>query len=241
MLEIKNLYKSYEDKKVLEDFNLEIKDGEIFGLIGHNGAGKSTTIKSIVGIHDFESGNIFVDGINIKEDVLLAKKKMSYVADSPDLFLKLNMRYYLKFISEVYGIDKKESEENIEKYSKLFEMESNLDKTIGEFSHGMRQKVFIIGSLIVNPKLWILDEPMTGLDPASAFKLKNVMKERAKEGNSILFSTHVLEVAEQLCDRIAILNKGKILFLGSMEELKKLNIGEDLEKIYLNLVENHRE
>lgn len=236
MIKIEGLTKEYGDKKALDNLNLEIRDGEIFGLIGHNGAGKSTTIKSLVSIIEATSGNIYIDGMDLKEERLEIKKRIGYVSDSPDMFLKLPAINFWKFVADAYGIAPKVREKRLDYLCSVFAMEDNYNKTIEEFSHGMRQKTFIIAALLSNPKIWILDEPMTGLDPQSSYNLKELMKKHAEDGNTVLFSTHVLEVAEQICDRIGILSKGKLLFVGTMQDLKDIHPGESLEKIYLGLV-----
>lgn len=236
MIKIENLTKYYGSKKALNNLSLEIKDGEIFGLIGHNGAGKSTTIKSIVSIINPTSGKIFVDGMDLEENRTEIKKMIAYVSDTPDMFLKLPAISFWEFVANAYGVDPKLREKRLEYLCSIFSMEGNYNEVLGNFSHGMRQKAFIIAALISNPKIWILDEPMTGLDPQSSFNLKELMREHASKGNTVVFSTHVLEVAEQICDRIAILSKGNLLFLGSMEELKSLYPGKSLEKIYLEMV-----
>ena len=236
MIKIENLTKYYGSKNALNNLNLEIKDGEIFGLIGHNGAGKSTTIKSIVSIINPTSGKIFVDGMDLEENRTEIKKMIAYVSDTPDMFLKLPAISFWRFVANAYGVDPKIREKRVEYLCSIFSMEGNYNEVLGNFSHGMRQKAFIIAALISNPKIWILDEPMTGLDPQAAFNLKELMREHANNGNTVVFSTHVLEVAEQICDRIAILSKGNLLFLGSMEELRNLYPGETLEKIYLDMV-----
>ncbi|WP_156299659.1 ABC transporter ATP-binding protein [Streptobacillus canis] len=235
MISIKNLVKKYDEKIVLDDLNLEVKSGEIFGLLGHNGAGKSTTIKSIVSIVNPEEGEIYIDELSLKEYRNDIKKKISYVTDSPNIFLKLPVMSYLQFIGNIYEVENNLLEERIDKYKKIFRMDDAMYNIIEELSYGMRQKVFLIGSLITDSDIWILDEPMTGLDPEAAFNLKEIMKERKKQGKTIIFSTHVLEVAENICDRVGILNKGKLIFIGSMDELKALDYGENLEEIYLNL------
>lgn len=236
MIKIQNLTKKYSGKTALNNLNMEINDGEIFGLIGHNGAGKSTTIKSIVSIIEPTSGEIFIDGKNIKENRLEIKKNIGYVSDTPDLFLKVPAIEFLRFIATVYGIEREEAKSRIDELCTIFSIGEDLNKTIEEFSHGMRQKTFVIAALLSNPKTWILDEPMTGLDPQASFNLKELMKKHAQGGNTVLFSTHVLEVAEQLCDRIGILSKGNLIFIGTMDELRFLHPGDSLEKIYLNMI-----
>lgn len=236
MIEIKSLSHNYGSKKALDNINLEIRDGEIFGLIGHNGAGKSTTIKSLVNILEYTQGEILIDGVDIHQDRMSAKKKIAYVPDSPDMFLKLQAVEYWHFIGAVYNMDKASIDSEIDRLCEIFSMKDSKNDIIETFSHGMRQKTFVIGALLVNPQIWVLDEPMTGLDPQSAFNLKEMMKEHTRKGNSVLFSTHVLEVAEKLCDRIGILKEGKLIFVGNFSELKSSYDGDNLEEIYLNLV-----
>lgn len=240
MIKLVNLSKKYVDKYALNNLNLEIKDGEIFGLIGHNGAGKSTTINLLTSMIDATDGDIYIDELDIKSSRDIIKQKIAYVPDSPDIFLNLTAIEYWDFIANVYGIDKQIKQERIERFTNLFDISDKLYESLDSFSHGMRQKVILIGALVVNPKIWILDEPMTGLDPQASFDLKQLMKEHRNLGNTVLFSTHVLAVAEQICDRIAILKKGQLIFVGSMEELKSLYEGEDLETIYLKLAGNHQ-
>ncbi|MGX7112435.1 ABC transporter ATP-binding protein [Gemella cuniculi] len=236
MIQIKNLTKQYDTKLALSNLNLTINDGEIFGLIGHNGAGKSTTIRSLVSLIEPTSGEILFDNKNLKNNRLECKKQIGYVPDSPDMFLTLSAYEYWSLIGDLYELDDKVKEDRIYKYSKLFNMIGVEHQAIESFSHGMRQKVFLIAALISEPRFWIMDEPMTGLDPQAAFDLKNLMKEHKKKGNSVLFSTHVLEVAEHLCDRIGILSKGKLVFIGTLAELKNQHVGSSLEEIYLNIV-----
>ena len=222
MIEIKKVSKSYvKEKKSISDLDLEIKNGEIFGFLGPNGAGKTTTIKMITGILEIDEGDILLDGTSISKSPVEAKKKFGFVPDNPDIFLKLKGIEYLNFLSDIYKIPKEERKEKIESLSKKFEIYENLNDRIQSYSHGMRQKINVIGTLLHNPKNWILDEPMTGLDPKSSHDLKEMMKEYAKAGNTVFFSTHVLEVAEKLCDRIGIINKGKLIFVGTYEEMKK--------------------
>lgn len=239
MIEIKNLNKSFvKNKKVIDNLNLTVKDGEIFGFLGPNGAGKTTTIKMITGILEKDSGEILIDGSNISEEPIEAKNKFGFVPDSPDLFLKLRGMEYLNFLGDVYKVSKKDRKEKIETLAKLFDIYDNLNDKIQNYSHGMRQKIVVIGALLHSPKNWILDEPMTGLDPKSAYDLKELMKEHAKKGNTVFFSTHVLEVAEKLCDRIGIINKGKLIFVGTYDEMKK-QFKEDasLEELFLEITE----
>lgn len=239
MIEIKNVSKSYvKGKKTINDLKLEIKNGEIFGFLGPNGAGKTTTIKMIIGVLDIDEGDILIDNISIKENPIMAKKEFGFVPDNPDLFLKLKGIEYLNFLADIYNVSKEDRKIRIEKYSKMFDMFENLNDRIQSYSHGMRQKIIVIGAMLHNPKNWILDEPMTGLDPKSAHDLKNLMKEHSSKGNCVFFSTHVLEVAEKLCDRIGIINKGKLIFVGTYEEMKK-KFKEDasLEDLFLEITE----
>ncbi len=239
MIEIKNVSKSYtKDKKSVDKLNLEIRNGEIFGFLGPNGAGKTTTIKMITGILEIDEGDIIIDGTSIISEPLESKKKFGYVPDNPDMFLKLKGIEYLNFLADIYKISKQERKEKIEKLSKQFGIYENLNDRIQSYSHGMKQKIVVIGTLIHSPKNWILDEPMTGLDPKSAHDLKQMMKEHVKQGNTVFFSTHVLEVAEKLCDRIGIINKGKLIFVGTYEDMKK-QFKEDasLEELFLEITE----
>jgi ABC-2 type transport system ATP-binding protein len=240
MIELINVNKSYNGKeKAVDNINLNIKDGEIFGFLGPNGAGKTTTIKMITGIIEGDSGDIIINGINTKDNSIQAKKQFAFVPDNPDMFLRLKGLEYLNFMADIYDISKKDRKERIEVFAKRFEMENALGDQIQSYSHGMRQKIVIMGALIHNPSIWILDEPMTGLDPKSSFTLKEMMREHADSGKSVFFSTHVLEVAEKLCDRLAVINKGKILFCGTLEELREHFKGADsLENIFLEMTEN---
>ena len=241
MIEFKDVSKSYiKDKKSVDSLNFSVQDGEIFWFLGPNGAGKTTTIKMLTGILDIDvGGDILIDGKSIKSNPLEAKKQFGYIPDSPDMFLKLKGIEYLNFIADVYEISKEDRKERIENLAKKFKIYDDLDSRMESYSHGMRQKLMIISVLLHNPKNWILDEPMTGLDPKSAFDLKEMMKVHAKNGNTVFFSTHVLEVAEKLCDRIGIINKGKLLFVGTFEEMKsKLKENASLEELFLEITEN---
>lgn len=241
MIEFKNVSKSYiKDKKSVDSLNFSVQDGEIFGFLGPNGAGKTTTIKMLTGILDIDAGgDILIDGKSIKNNPLEAKKQFGYIPDSPDMFLKLKGIEYLNFIADVYEISKADRKERIENLAKKFKIYDDLDSQMESYSHGMRQKLMIVSVLLHNPKNWILDEPMTGLDPKSAFDLKEMMKIHAQNGNAVFFSTHVLEVAEKLCDRIGIINKGKLLFVGTFEEMKsKLKENASLEDLFLEITEN---
>lgn len=238
MIKIQNVSKSYKKgNKVVENLNLEIKDGEIFGFIGQNGAGKTTTIKMITGILEIDEGDIFIDGKSITKEPVDAKKQFGLVPDSPDMFLKFSGIEYLNFIADCFNVNQEDRKKRIEKLSKEFGIYDELENKIESYSHGMRQKIVIIGVLLHNPKNWILDEPITGLDPKSSFDLKALMKEHARKGNTVFFSTHILEIAEKLCDRIAIINKGKIVFVGSLDELKSLHKDKNtLEEIFIDII-----
>ncbi|HFU4204605.1 TPA: ABC transporter ATP-binding protein [Streptococcus suis] len=235
MIQFNHVSKAYGDNLALDDLDLTIKSGEIFGLIGHNGAGKTTTISLLTSIIQASHGTISVDGLNLEENRDEVKKRIAYVPDSPDIFLHLTAFEYWHFMGKVYGVDKDTVNQAINKLATLFDMTSRQHEPIDSFSHGMRQKTIIIGALIPKPDIWILDEPLTGLDPQASFDLKQMMKDHAKGGNTVLFSTHVLSVAEQLCDRIGILRKGRLIFVGSLEELKSQYPDKDLETIYLEL------
>ena len=230
MIDLINVSKAYrENLNVVENINVRINDGEIFGFIGPNGAGKTTTIKMMTGILDIDEGNILIDNKSIKKNPVQAKKRFGFVPDDPNIF----------FIADIYEVNEKERIDRIEKITKEFEIYAALEEKIESYSHGMRQKIIISGVLLHNPQNWILDEPLTGLDPKSSFKLKNMMKEHAKNGKCVFFSTHVLEVAERLCDRIGIINKGKIIFVGTYEEMKKrFGNGASLEELFIEITEN---
>ena len=240
MIEIKNLSKSYKKgKKVIDNLNLEIKDGEIFGFLGPNGAGKTTTIKMITGILGIDEGDILIDGKSIIKNPIEAKKSFGFVPDNPDMFLKLKGIEYLNFIADVYEIPTEERIAKIDELSKKFEMQTVLNNKMQSYSHGMRQKMIIMGVLLHNPKNLILDEPMTGLDPKSSFDLKQIMREHTKKNNTVFFSTHILEVAEKLCDRVGIINKGKLIFVGTYEEMKKeFRKNASLEELFMEITEN---
>jgi len=236
MLEIKKYNKSYvKGQKVVSDLSLKVEDGDIFGFIGHNGAGKTTTIKSVVGILDFEEGDILIDGMSIKDNPIECKKKMAYIPDNPDLYEHLKGIEYLNFIADVYDVTKDKREELIKKYGDMLEITSNFGDLISSYSHGMKQKLAIISALIHEPKLYVLDEPFVGLDPKAAHTLKEIMKEKCKEGCSFFFSTHVLEVAEKLCNRVAIIKGGKLVVNGDIKTVTK---DKDLEDIFMELVSN---
>lgn len=232
MLRIEHLTKVYGEKKAVDDLSLHIQPGEIYGFIGHNGAGKTTTLKSVVGILQFDAGEIRIDGHSIKEEPLICKKELAYIPDNPDLYDFMTGIKYLNFIADVFGVDAKSRQERIRKYADLFEITADLGQPIAAYSHGMKQKLAIISAWLHNPKLIIMDEPFVGLDPKAAHLLKGMMREVCDNGGAIFFSTHVLEVAEKLCDKVAIIKGGKLIRSGTMEEVK----GDDsLEEVFLEL------
>lgn len=226
MLELINFSKSYGNKLAVDNLSFKVESGDICAFVGHNGAGKTTTLKAVAGILDFDNGDILVDGVSIKEDAISCKKKMAYLPDNPDLYEFLKGIDYLNFISDIYEISNRE--ELIKKYSDLFELTGFLGNTINTYSHGMKQKLAIISALIRKPKLLLLDEPFVGLDPVSSHNLKEIMKELTKEGTCILFSTHVLEVAEKLCNKVAVIKNGKLVVFDSMKNVLKDKSLEDL-------------
>lgn len=232
MLSIKNLTKRYGEKVAVNDLSLEIAPGEIYGFIGHNGAGKTTTIKSCCGIIGFDEGEILIDGVSIKEKPLECKRKMAYIPDNPDIYDYLSGIKYLNFIADIYGISKVERQEKIKKYADMFELTDSLGETVSSYSHGMKQKLVIISALIHSPKLMILDEPFVGLDPKASHILKGIMAELCAQGGAIFFSTHVLEVAEKLCDKIAIIKDGKLVISGETAEVTG---NTSLEDVFLEL------
>ena len=233
MIEIKNLTKSYvKGKKAIDNISFDVLDGEIFAFIGHNGAGKTTTIKSIVGILDFDCGNILINGKSIKDDAINAKKEIAYVPDNPDLYENMKAIEYINFICDMYEISKEERCKNIQKYSKMFEIDDKLDDEISSFSHGMKQKIALIAALSHNPSVLIMDEPFVGLDPKAVFDMKEIMKKMCKEKKTIFFSTHILEVAEKLCHRVAIIKDGKIV---KIDKMKDIMGDESLEQVFLEL------
>ena len=240
MIKLENISKSYvKGKKSVDSLNLEIKDGEIFGFLGPNGAGKTTTIKMITGILNADEGRILVDDKAIKKESISAKKTIGFVPDTPDIFLKLKGIEYLNFMGDIYEVPKEIRKQRIEELTKKFEIYDNLNEEMQGYSHGMRQKIILCGALLNNPKNWILDEPMTGLDPKASYDLKEMMRKHAKEGNCVFFSTHVLEVAEKLCDRVGIINKGKLIFVGTFEEMKtKLKDNGTLEELFLEITQD---
>lgn len=232
MLKIEGLTKIYGDKKAVDNLTLHIHPGEVYGFIGHNGAGKTTTLKSIVGILKFESGQITIDGTSVVEDPLECKKKIAYIPDNPDLYEYMSGSKYLNFVADIFQISKEERDEKIQKYGDIFEMTDHLAEPIASYSHGMRQKLAIISAWLHAPKLILMDEPFVGLDPKAAHLLKEMMREHCEKGGAIFFSTHVLEVAEKLCDKVAIIKNGQLIKAGTMEEVK----GDDsLEEVFLEL------
>lgn len=233
MIELTGVTKVYGEKKALNNLSLTIKEGEIFGFLGHNGAGKSTTIKSLVSIIEPTSGEILFDGVNLKADRLAIKKKIAYVPDSPDMFLQLTANEYWDLISAAY--DLKGQEHRRQELIELFDLVGHEDETMESFSHGMRQKTIIIGALLPDPDIWILDEPLQGLDPQAAFDLKEMIKRHAEKGNTVIFSTHVLDTAQQLCDELAILKKGELIYNGSVDSLLENYPNESLESVYLKM------
>jgi ABC-2 type transport system ATP-binding protein len=236
MLEIKNLTKTYKgNKKAVDHLSLTIEAGDIFGFIGHNGAGKSTTIKSLVGILDFEEGEILIQGKSIKQYPMECKRLMAYIPDNPDLYEHLTGIQFLNLISDIFQIDKKQREERIARYANDFEITNALGDLISSYSHGMKQKLAIISALVHSPKLLVLDEPFVGLDPKASLQLKNTMKEVCSEGSAVFFSTHVLEVAEKLCNKVGIINQGKLVACGDTKELVK---DKTLEDLFMEVV-NH--
>lgn len=243
MLEIKNVSKSYKKgKKVINGINFEVKNGEIFGFLGPNGSGKTTTIKMITGILGIDNGDILIDNKSIIKDPIEAKKMIGYVPDNPDIFLKLKGLEFLNFIADIYEVPIDIRAERIKSLSKEFDIYSVLNDKIESYSHGMRQKIVIVSVLLHNPRNWILDEPLTGLDPKSAFNLKNKMKEHAMQGNSVFFSTHILEIAEKLCDRIGIINNGKLLFVGTLDEMREvLKENASLEELFMEITDINEE
>lgn len=239
MLKISNLSKSYKSNiKAVDNLNLEVKSGDIFGFIGHNGAGKTTTIRAVAGVLDFEAGEITVDNISIKKDPVACKQRMAYIPDNPDLYEHLSGIAYLNFIGDIYQVGKAERKQLIEEYSGAFELTQNLGDTISSYSHGMKQKLAIISALIHKPKLLILDEPFVGLDPKASHTLKTIMTGMCSQGSAIFFSTHVLEVAEKLCNKIAIIKGGKLIAYGTTQEVKG---NSSLEEVFMELIEDRQQ
>ncbi len=235
MLEIKHFTKKYGDFTAVDDLSLTVKNGEIYGFIGHNGAGKSTTIKAVVGAMNFNDGEIFIDGASVKGNPDYCKRVTAYVPDNPDIYDHLSGIQYLNFICDIFRVSEADRNERIEKYAEAFEIKSILGDLVSSYSHGMKQKLVLISALVHNPKFMVLDEPFVGLDPIASHKLKEIMREKCEEGGAIFFSTHVLEVAEKLCDRIGIIKKGKLVAEGTVQEV----VGDkSLESFFLEIEEN---
>jgi ABC-2 type transport system ATP-binding protein len=232
MIEIKNVTKRYGEKKAVDNVSFTVNDGDIFAFIGHNGAGKTTLIKSIVGIHDFDEGDILIDGMSIKDKPVECKKLMAYVPDNPETYEHMKAIDYINFICDMYETPTEVREENIKKYAKLFEMEDKLNDTIDSYSHGMKQKIVLISALSHDPKILIMDEPFVGLDPKAVFDIKEVLNQMTKDGKIVFYSTHILDVAEKLCSRVAIIKQGKLVKSGSMKEIKG---DKSLEKVFMEL------
>ena len=232
MIEIKNVTKKYGNNIALNDVSFKVDDGCVFAFIGHNGAGKTTLIKAITGIHDFDEGDILINGKSIKKDAIECKKEMAFVPDNPELYENMKAIDFINFICDMYEVDYETRKNNIDKYAKMFEMEDHLNETIDSFSHGMKQKIALISALSHNPQILIMDEPFVGLDPKAVFDIKQVMNEMVKEGKTIFFSTHILDVAEKLCSKVAIIKQGKLVKVGTMKEIKG---DKSLEKVFLEL------
>lgn len=235
MLKIEHLSKSYGAKKAVDDVSLHIRKGEIYGFIGHNGAGKTTTLKACCGILGFEEGEIYVNGLSVREKPIECKAQIAYIPDNPDLYAFMTGAQYLRFVADIYKVDSAARRERIRKYADEFELTESLAMPIGAYSHGMKQKLAIIAALVHAPKLIIMDEPFVGLDPKAAHAVKGIMRELCKEGAAIFFSTHVLEVAEKLCDKVAIIKDGKLVRSGTMDEVKG---EESLESVFLETAED---
>jgi len=234
MLRIEHFTKTYGDKRAVDDLTLHINHGEICGFIGHNGAGKTTTIKACCGILSFDSGEIYIGGRSIKTEPIACKRDLAYIPDNPDLYEFMSGIKYLNFIADIYGVSQEDRQERIHRYAEELELTGDLAQPVSAYSHGMKQKLAVISALLHTPKLIIMDEPFVGLDPKAAYKLKQIMRELCDSGGAIFFSTHVLEVAEKLCDRVAIIKSGKLIKYGSMEEVKG---DESLEEVFLELEE----
>ncbi|MGN0520197.1 MAG: ABC transporter ATP-binding protein [Candidatus Fimenecus sp.] len=232
MLNIEHLTKAYGEKKAVDDLSLHILPGEIYGFIGHNGAGKTTTIKACCGILQPDSGEIYIDGISVKENPLAAKAKIAYIPDNPDLYAFMTGIQFLNFIGDIFGVSSEDRQARIRKYGDAFELTNDLAQPISAYSHGMKQKLAVISALLHEPKLLIMDEPFVGLDPKASYVLKELMRDRCRNGGAIFFSTHVLEVAEKLCDKVAIIKNGKLMQSGTMEEVKG---DASLENVFLEL------
>lgn len=235
MIELKNIQKLYGEKEALKGLTLNIREGEIFGFLGHNGAGKSTTIKSLVSIIEPTAGEILIDGQNIREHRQEIKQKIGYVPDTPDLFLQLTANEYWNLIAAAFSLTEAQKNAQLDRFARLFDFEGQGENLMESFSHGMRQKAVIIGALLSDPDIWILDEPMQGLDPQASFDLKELMKEHASKGKTVIFSTHVLDTAQQLCDELAILKHGELIYNGTVDALLASAGDESLESVYLKM------
>lgn len=235
MIEVIHADKFYGQKQALKDVNLTIKNGTVYGLLGHNGAGKSTLIKSLVSAHDLTNGKIKVDGQELTTHRQEIKQKIGYVPDSPDLFLQLTAMEYWRLMIDIYRINYQDVAAKMQEYIQLFSMDADQNTLISSMSHGMRQKVILIGALTLDPDIWILDEPLTGLDPQSAFELKELIKKHVANGNTVIFSTHILAIAQEVCDELAILKKGEVIYSGTVEDLLASQPGKTLEEIYLSM------
>lgn len=243
MIKIENLCKTYPggNVKAVDSLSFEVGDGEIVGFIGKNGAGKTTTIKMLTGIIRPDSGNVTISNMDVVKDSMKIKKITGYISDNPDMYLKLTGLEFIHFIADIYEVPEADRKERIEKFAKEFDIEGSLGMRMSEYSHGMRQKTMVVAALVHDPEVWILDEPMVGLDPEAAYKLKGMMRDHAKKGNSVLFSTHVLEVAEKLCDKVVIIDHGKKVFFGTLDELKEKYTDRTLEEIFMQIVGEREE
>ncbi len=241
MIEIINLTKEYNNSKIkaVDNISFNVAGGEIYGFLGPNGAGKSTTIKCLTGILPFSEGHIKICGIDIKEEPVKAKTNIGYVPDEHIIYEGLTGLEYISFIADVFSVPTNERKERIERYAKLFDMQSNLNNKMSSYSHGMKQKISLISALVHEPKVWVLDEPMTGLDPQSSYNLKQLMAEHAKQGNVVFFSSHVLDVVQKVCTKVAIIDKGKLITVCDMKELKEKRADMSLEELFLNLTKNN--
>lgn len=241
MIEISGVSKTYAKgkSKALEDISLSVKNGEIFGFLGPNGAGKTTTIKLITGILKPDAGNVIINGVDMVKEPVKAKSNIGFVPDNPELFNRLRGMEYLNFIADIYEVNNSDRYKAINELAEIFEIKDALSSSVNSYSHGMKQKLVVIGALLHNPPVWVLDEPMVGLDPMAAFKLKEMMRRHADNGNTVFFSTHIMEVAEKVCDRIGIIKKGKIIFTGTVDELRELRKekGDSLENLFLEMIE----
>lgn len=238
ILEIKNFTKKYsQEKKAVDDLSLAVMPGEIYGFIGHNGAGKTTTIRSVVGVMDFDNGEVLIDGHSVKKEPVTCKSITAYIPDNPDLYDYVTGIQYLNYMADMFSVDEQHREERIRKYADLFGITDSLGNLVSSYSHGMKQKLALIGAFLHHPKLLVLDEPFVGLDPEAAFHLKEIMRELCNQGSAIFFSTHVLDVAEKLCDKVAIIKQGRMVRCGTMEEVKGSG---SLEDVFMGVVRNEK-